>query len=252
VTAAVNGNPAPPPPAAISAAGIVKDFGFRRILDGISLEVGAGTFFTLFGPNGAGKTTLIRILSTVARPTEGTVRIGGEDVRGPGRSSARAKLGLISHRTLLYDHLTGIENLVFFANLYGVPGPRERAGALLRELQLWERRDDPAGTYSRGMQQRLAIARALVHDPEILFLDEPFTGLDPAAARLFASLLERLKDEKRTALLVTHDLGEGLRLGDRWGILAGGRIAETGESAATTPAGLAERYFAIAGGKESA
>jgi len=229
--------------------GIVKDFGFRRVLDGISIEVPAGTFFTLFGPNGAGKTTLIRILSTVARPTEGEVKIGGESPRGSGRARARARIGLISHRTLLYDHLTGMENLLFFANLYGVRDPRERAGALLRELQLWERRDDPAGTYSRGMQQRLAIARALVHDPEILFLDEPFTGLDPAASRLFASLLERLKDEKRTAFLVTHDLDEGLRLGDRWAILTEGRITDAGDSRDTAPGSLALRYFQLAGAR---
>ena len=233
-------------PPAVRATGVVKDFGFRRVLDGITLEVPSGTFFTLLGPNGAGKTTLIRILATVARPSAGSVEIAGMSARGPERPSVRARIGLISHRPLLYDHLTALENLLFFAGLYGVPSAKDRAEALLSELLLWERRDDPAGTFSRGMQQRLAIARALVHDPEILFLDEPFTGLDPAAARLFSSLLDKLKDRKRTAVMVTHDIGEGLRLGDRWGILSGGALADAGPCRGTTAASLADRYFGLA------
>jgi len=245
-------HPGTPPAPAIEAIGIVKDFGFRRVLDGVSLEVPRGTFYTLFGPNGAGKTTLIRILSSVARPTSGRAVVEGRDVRGAERGAVRASIGFISHRTLLYDHLTGLENLLFFARLYGVRDARERAGELLRDLDLWSRRDDAAGTYSRGMQQRLAIARALVHDPPVLFLDEPFTGLDPAAARLFSSLLDRLRDERRTALVVTHDLTEGLALGDRWGILSGGRIADSGQSRGTNDAWIADRYFQIAGGAEAA
>jgi len=241
--AAARAEPAAVP--AIQAIGIVKDFGFRRVLDGVSLEVPRGSFYTLFGPNGAGKTTLIRILCSVARPTAGRAAVDGRDVRGVERGAVRAGIGLISHRTLVYDHLTGLENLLFFARLYGVPDPRERAGELLRHLDLWPRRDDAAGTYSRGMQQRLAIARALVHDPPVLFLDEPFTGLDPAATRLFSSLLERLRDERRTALMVTHDLAEGLAIGDRWGILSNGRIADSGVSRGMSEPWLADRYFQI-------
>jgi ABC-type multidrug transport system ATPase subunit len=144
----------------VRAAGIVKEFGFRRVLDGLSLEIAAGTFLSLLGPNGAGKTTLLRILATLARPTEGRVEIQGLDVRGPHQIAIRARIGVISHQTFLYDGLTARENLLFFARQYGIPAASGRAEALLREFGLWERRDDRAGSFSRGMQQRLTIARA--------------------------------------------------------------------------------------------
>ncbi len=121
---------------AIRARGIVKDFSFRRVLDGVDLELPEGTFLTLFGPNGAGKTTLLRILTTISRPTAGEVQIGGRAVRGPAKAAIRSKIGLISHQTLLYDGLTGMENLLFFGRLYGVRDLRERAESLLREFDL--------------------------------------------------------------------------------------------------------------------
>ena len=248
--AAASSNPASPSapaaPAAVEATDLAKDYGFRRVLDGVSIKVPAGTFYSLFGPNGAGKTTLVKILTTLSRPTAGTVRIAGEESRGPRVSWIRSRIGLISHQTLLYDGMTALENLVFFGRLYGVPRPADRAGALLTELRLWDRRHDRAGTYSRGMLQRLAIARALMHDPEILFLDEPFTGLDPAASLLLRGLLERLKEGGRSAVLVTHDLAEGLALADRWGILAFGRVAAEGRAETTTLPELTDAYFAAA------
>ncbi len=234
-------------PLAVRAMGIVKDFSFRRVLDDVSIEVPRWTFLTIFGPNGAGKTTLLRILTTISRPTSGRVEICGKNPWGSGKSAIRSKIGLISHQTLLYDGLTGMENLLFFGRLYGIARARGRAEDLLREFDLWGRRDDRARTYSRGMQQRLAIARALVHEPEILLFDEPFTGLDPSASRMLLSLLVRLKAAGRSAVMATHDLGEGLALGDRWAILVGGRIAASGESREITAAALAERYFEAAG-----
>ena len=216
-------------------------------LQSVDLQVRRGRIYGVLGPNGAGKTTLIRILASVCRPTAGRVEIDGRDVRGRDQAALRSRIGVISHQTLLYDGLTGMENLLFFGRLYGIEGPRERAEELLREFRLWERRDDRTGTYSRGMQQRLAIARALVHDPEILFLDEPFTGLDPVAARLLVSLLERLKGNGRAAVMTTHDLAEGLALSDRWAILARGRLADQGASRETDAARLEARYFEVAG-----
>jgi heme exporter protein A len=229
----------------VRAVGIVKEFGFRRVLDGVSLEVAAGTSLSLLGPNGAGKTTLLRILATLARPTSGRVEIQGLDVRGRHQIAIRARIGVISHQTFLYDGLTAWENLLFFAGQYGVHDARERAETLLREFGLWERRDDRTGTFSRGMQQRLTIARALLHDPEILFLDEPFTGLDPAASRLLRALFERLRGSGRTLVMTTHDVDEGLALGDRWAILADGVLADGGSCRELTPAALEERYFAL-------
>jgi len=236
---------------AVQAEDLVKDYGFRRVLDGVSLSVPQGTFCTLFGPNGAGKTTLVKILTTLSRPTSGTVRIAGLPVRGAETARVRSKIGFLSHQPLLYDGLTGLENLVFFARLYGVSDARTRAAALLNEMRLWERRDDFTGTYSRGMLQRLAIARALLHDPEILLLDEPFTGLDPAAARLLAGLLARLREGGRSAVVVTHDLEGGLALSDRWAILVAGRIVSEGESARTTLGEITETYFDLVGAADS-
>jgi len=230
---------------AVRAIGIVKEFGFRRVLDGVSIEIASGTSLSLLGPNGAGKTTLLRILATLARPTAGQVEVLGMGAGGRHRGAIRGRIGVISHQTFLYDGLTGLENLLFYAGLYGVASPRERAEALLREFQLWERRDDRAGTYSRGMQQRLTIARALLHEPEILFLDEPFTGLDPAASRLLRALFERLRGSGRTLVMATHNVAEGLALGDRWAILAGGGLADGGECRGTTAADLEARYFEI-------
>ena len=215
------------------------------MLDGLSLEIAAGTSLSLLGPNGAGKTTLLRILATLARPTSGRVEVNGLDARGRDQIAIRARIGVISHQTFLYDGLTARENLLFFARQYGVPDARGRAEGLLREFGLWERRDDRVGTFSRGMQQRLTIARAILHEPEILFLDEPFTGLDPAASRLLRALFERLRGSGRTLVMTTHSVAEGLALGDRWAILAGGVLADGGACRELTPAALEARYFEV-------
>ena len=231
---------------AIRAAGLVKDFSFRRILDGVSLEVPPGACLAVFGPNGAGKTTLLRILATLSRPTQGQVEIEGRPVHGARIAAARARLGLVSHQSLLYDGLTGLENMAFFGGLYLRGEPDARIEALLRRFDLWDRRDDRAGTYSRGMQQRLSLARALVHDPAILILDEPETGLDPDGVRLFGDVLREHRSRGGTAVMTTHDVARGLAHADSWIVLVDGRIAAEGPSRPDDAAGILALYGAAA------
>jgi heme exporter protein A len=203
---------------------LVKAFGNRAVLKGVDLDVAAGEFLTLVGPNGAGKTTLMHVLSTLSRPTGGLVRIAGYDL-ADGAIEVRRQIGLVSHKTLLYDDLSAEENLRFYARMYDVPGARTRIETVLRRVGLWGRQRDPVRTYSRGMQQRLAIARAMLHDPPILLLDEPDTGLDQHAAAMLTELLHEVGATRRTVLMTTHNLERGLELGDRVAILARGRIA---------------------------
>jgi heme exporter protein A len=203
---------------------LVKAFGNRAVLKGIDLDVAEGEFLTLVGPNGAGKTTLMHVISTLSKPTGGQVRIAGYDLGG-GAVEVRRQLGLVSHKTLLYDDLSAEQNLRFYARMYDVPQADARIESVVRRVGLWGRQRDPVRTYSRGMQQRLAIARAMLHDPPILLLDEPDTGLDQHAAAMLTDLLREVGATRRTVLMTTHNLERGLELGDRVAILAGGRIA---------------------------
>jgi heme exporter protein A len=196
------------------------------VLRGLDLDVARGEFLTLLGPNGSGKTTLLRILSALARPTSGSVKIGGWEL--PGEADyVRAQLGVVSHLPLLYDTLTAEENLLFFARLYNIPASEQRARveSVLRRVGLWKRARDVVMTYSRGMQQRLAIARAILHDPAVLILDEPYTGLDQDAAALLDVLLREVAVTGRTVIMTTHDLQRGHALADRIAILSRGKIA---------------------------
>ncbi|MGC8878615.1 MAG: heme ABC exporter ATP-binding protein CcmA [Anaerolineae bacterium] len=207
----------------IEIRGLIKAFGNRLVLKGITLHVSAGEFVTLVGPNGAGKTTLIRILATLSRPSAGQVLLGGRDL-DQDPMMARRMIGLVSHRTLLYDDLTGEQNLLFYAQLYDVTRPRMRVEELLRQVGLWGRQRDPVSTYSRGMQQRLAIARALLHNPPILLLDEPDTGLDRQGAVTLGALLRQADLGQRTVLMTTHNLEYAMVWGERVVILVNGRI----------------------------
>jgi heme exporter protein A len=207
----------------IEAHGLIKAYGNRAVLKGVNLEVGAGEFVTLVGPNGAGKTTLLNIIATLSRPTAGRLRVAGHDA-AHDPVAVRRRIGLVSHRTLLYDDLSGAQNLQFYARMYDVPDSRSRQDALLRQVGLWGRQHDAVSTYSRGMQQRLAIARALLHNPPILLLDEPDTGLDQHSAALLSELLRQAGTGRRTVLMTTHNLDRALAWGDRVVILAGGRI----------------------------
>lgn len=217
----MNGNPV----AVIEADSLVRTFGARRAVDGVSLRVNAGETLALFGPNGAGKTTLLRLLAGLTRPTAGSARIGGEKV--PGGPEVRRRVGVISHSTLLYDALTAHENVEFFARLYGVAQPAEAAMRALERMKISDRADAPVRGLSRGMKQRVSIARATVHDPAVVLADEPFTGLDAAGARALSSLLRGLGESGAAVVVVTHNIDEGLSLATQAAIMDQGRLVRS-------------------------
>jgi len=207
----------------ITANSLTKQFGPLMALRGIDLDIRPGEFATIVGPNGAGKTTLLRILATLSRPTHGHVSIAGHALP-KGADEARRQIGLLSHQPLLYGDLTAEENLRFFGAMYDVPNLNVRIDQLFDQVNLADRRRDRARTFSRGMQQRLAIARALLHDPAVLLLDEPFTGLDPQASDRLEQLLHTLNDGSRTVVMTIHDLERGWALCTRALVIARGKI----------------------------
>lgn len=227
---------------------LTKTFGLNPVLRGLDLDVPRGQFLTLLGPNGSGKTTLLRILGALARPTSGTVRIGGWELPAEAEF-VRAQLGVVSHQPLLYDTLTAEENLLFFARLYHLPRETRRARVteVLERVGLARRARDVVQTYSRGMLQRLAIARAILHNPAILLLDEPYTGLDQDAAAVLDALLRQVATEGRTVIMTTHDLRRGHALADRIAILSRGRIAFDAPCHEIDPEALPALYADVTG-----
>lgn len=223
---------------AVAVRGVRVAFGATVVLRGIDLELSWGARLALLGPNGAGKSTLLRILATLARPTAGSVRVAGQDALA-APFAVRQLIGVVAHQTYLYDELTALENLRFYGALYDIPAPERRIADLLDRVGLTAQRNSRAGTLSRGQQQRLTLARALLHDPPILLLDEPDTGLDLAAFGLLEALL---RAEERTVLLTTHNLRQAARLCDHYAILNGGRIAVGAPLDAGSDAELEERY----------
>jgi len=221
---------------------LVKAFGSRVVLRGINLDIAPGEFVTLLGANGAGKTTLMSIIATLGRATAGQVTIGGLDTHQHA-AHIRRYIGLVSHKTLLYDDLSGEQNLRFYARMYDVPDPAARIETVLRQVGLWGRQKDPVRTYSRGMQQRLAIARAILHNPPILLLDEPDTGLDQQATSMLGDLLAAVGTSQRTVLMTTHNLERGLSLGSRVLVLANGKIAHDSPRDSVSVGELRERFF---------
>lgn len=205
----------------LEAVDIARSYGLRPALRGITLSVQPGEFVAVLGANGAGKTTLLRILATLARPDAGQLHIGGVDaLQRP--IAARRAVGLVSHQPLIYPDLSPAENLAFFARLYGVA--LSVIPDRLRRVGLHLRANDPARTLSRGMTQRLAIARALLHDPAVVLLDEPFTGLDQTSARNLSALLGEMAAAGRALVMTTHEFGRGLDGVTRGVIIRGGRI----------------------------
>lgn len=207
---------------AIETKKLTKVFGDRKALDKVSIEVPEGAFLSIFGPNGAGKTTLVRTLATLSRATSGTALVAGFDAKEKP-DKVREHIGLISHNPMLYPDLTAMENLMFTAQLYGVVNAEERVRELLRAVELDHRRFDVVRTFSRGMTQRLSIARALMNDPDVVFLDEPYAGLDPHAVEIFDGLIEQLRDG-RTFIMVSHDLQKGFDVCTHALVLARGRV----------------------------
>jgi heme exporter protein A len=213
----------------------------------VTLAAHRGEVLALFGPNGAGKTTLLRILATLIRPTRGSALLDGADLAGrDSRAAARRRIGFLAHQTMLYDRLTARENLVFFAQMHGVSGAEARAGLLLDQVGLGGRGEDRVGDLSRGMQQRLAIARALLHRPDLLLLDEPFTGLDPAGSRFLAEVLRDFASGGGTVVFSTHDLGAGLSLCHRAAVLVRGAVGLLSTGDDLRPAVFLPAYEAAA------
>ncbi|MEE8204419.1 MAG: heme ABC exporter ATP-binding protein CcmA [Dehalococcoidales bacterium] len=207
----------------VEVRGLTKSFNHRPALRGIDLDIGPGESVVIFGPNGAGKTTLLKILATIMNPSSGTVLVDGLDCK-KNAEEVRRRIGIVSHHTYLYNSLTAYENLEFYARMYDVPRPRERAYEVAAMVAMTARLHDRVGTLSRGMQQRLSIARSLLHKPSLMLMDEPETGLDQQAISMLWAILHEEGEAKRTVILVTHSLERGLELGDRLVILNRGRV----------------------------
>lgn len=210
---------------AITIDKVTKRYGMHRALAKVSLELRAGSVCALLGPNGAGKSTLLGILSTLVRPTSGTISYRDSSGAEPEPEQLRRHIGVLAHDSFIYGELSGLENLLFYARLYGVENPAERATALLDDVGLEESaRSRPARTYSRGMLQRTALARALLHDPPVLLLDEPFTGLDRRGAQALTEALAASKQHRRISLVITHDLEAIAGVTDHVAVLQRGRL----------------------------
>lgn len=204
---------------AIETHELSRSFGNRKAVDALTLSIPAGTVFGFLGPNGAGKTTTVRMLSALIAPSSGEALVMGNRL-GNANEDIRRSIGILTEAPGLYDRLSARQNLVFFARLYNVDARNADAQAerYLRQLELWDRRDDKVGGFSKGMRQKLAIARALMHEPQLIFLDEPTSGLDPEAARMVLNYIKTLKSEGRTIFLTTHNLNEADELCDTIGV----------------------------------
>jgi heme exporter protein A len=201
---------------------LTRSFGVRRAVAGVTFSLAPGECLAVFGPNGAGKTTLLRVLAGLLRPTSGDALVSG--IRLPGGALARSRVGLISHHTLLYEALSPRENVAFAARLYGIREGRERVEDSLRRMAMLERANAPVRSLSRGMQQRVSIARAMVHSPQLVLADEPYSGLDDSGARALTALLQELRAAGTAIIIVTHNLAEGLSLASRAAVMRAGRF----------------------------
>ena len=207
----------------IQVAKLIKRFGLKTVLRSLDFEVAYGEFVAILGPNGAGKTTFLRVLSSLSRPSQGIVRIAG--YRLPDQAAyVRKRLGVVSHLPLLYGDLTAEENLRFYGKMYGVDDLLERIDEVLKLVGLSRRRRDLVRTFSRGMQQRLAIARSVLHDPEVMLFDEPHTGLDQEACNMLDNVLKEVAARGRTVVMTSHDLSRAADLASRFDILSRGKI----------------------------
>ncbi|MEO7022347.1 MAG: heme ABC exporter ATP-binding protein CcmA [Ktedonobacteraceae bacterium] len=221
--------------------GVKKSFGLKPVLRGINLDLHAGQRMALLGANGAGKTTLLRILAGLARPSSGEITLDGLDLMRQTHE-IRRKVGFLAHQPYLYEELTALENLLFFARMYGVENPQTRATLLLQRVGLEKKGRERANVLSRGQVQRLALARALLHAPQLLLLDEPDTGLDQDGLALLAELLHEHTLHGGTLLFTTHDLGAAMQRSDQVVMLSKGRVAYQQETAGLVVESMRQAY----------
>jgi ABC-type multidrug transport system ATPase subunit len=232
----------------LEAHGLVREYGPVRAVDGIDLVAAEGDFITVFGPNGAGKSSLLGMLGGSLRPSQGEVTICGETADFTS-VDWRRRVGALSHRGFLYGDLTAVENLRFYGKLFGLRDLDDRIPERLADVGLAERAHFQVRQLSHGMKQRLALARALLHDPDLVLLDEPYTGLDPSAAAVLRGVLRRLRDGRRTVIMVTHNLAEGLQLANRVAIQVRGRFAWEGVREEIEPDAFEHHYHAVVDGR---
>ena len=226
---------------AVEVQGLTKSFGSHLALRGIDLEVRQGESIVICGLNGAGKTTLIKVLASIMNPSSGRVLVDGLNLKN-NAEELRRRIGVVTHQTFLYSNLTAYENLKFYSRMYDVPTVKERIHEVVTMVGMTSRLYDRVGTLSRGMQQRLSIARSLLHKPSIMLLDEPETGLDQQAISMLWEALPTEGEGKRTVILTTHSLERGLELGERLLILDQGKIVYQSSTQALDLAGLKQAY----------
>jgi heme ABC exporter ATP-binding subunit CcmA len=232
--------------AMIEVKALTKAYGYKPVLRKLDLTVQRGEFVALLGPNGSGKSTLLKLLTGLSRPTGGEITIGGWQM--PQEAAAvRAQIGVVGHQALLYEALSARENLRFFARLYNLRDADDRITERIAAVGLARHADQPVRTYSRGMQQRLSIARALLHDPAVLFFDEPYTGLDQDAAALLDELLLSAHQAGRTVVMTTHDLARAAQLCQRVVILSRGVVAYDAPATNLDGITLAAHYAEVTG-----
>jgi len=235
---------------AIEVEGLEKSFGEHRALRGIDLTVSRGECLVVFGPNGAGKTTLLKILATLMKPSAGRVLLDGVDI-WEKPVEIRRRISLVSHQTFLYDDLTVLENLRFYGKMYDVADLEKRIREVISWVRIEPRLHDRTGTLSRGLQQRVSIARAVLHNPSLLFLDEPEVGLDPHASAMVRDVLGTVSSGNRTVVMTTHNLERGLELGDSIVIIDRGKIVYQAKRDKLSKADLRQVYnrYTEAGGR---
>ncbi len=228
----------------LEANGLVREYGPVVAVKGVDLSLREGEFLTIFGPNGAGKSSLLGLLGGAMRPTRGEVRIRGQSL-GDADPGWRHRVGMLSHQGFLYARLTAEENLRFYGRLFGLRDLDRRIPERLERVGLANRAKFQARQLSHGMRQRLSLARALLHDPDVVLLDEPYTGLDPSAAAVLRGVLAELRDGRRTVVMVTHNLKEGLELATRIAIQASGRFVWTDEAAGVQREDFERHYHQV-------
>jgi len=224
----------------VEVANLTREFGPRQAVAGVTFSLAPGECLALFGPNGAGKTTLLRVLAGLLKPTSGTARISG--IVLPGGPLARSRVGLISHHTMLYDSLSARENVSFSARLYGIRDAKARVEDSLLRMSMLERGDAPVRSLSRGMQQRVSIARAMVHSPQLVLADEPYSGLDESGARSLTAVLQELRSAGTAIIVVTHNLLEGLSLATHAAVMQRGKFVRYDSAENIDPRSYAISY----------